>query len=472
MGKKILLPIALLFVTALVSAQNEGTLTFMNSLPQVSYNNPAFVAPYKVAVSLPSSSMVVFYSNNGFSYNDLISRVNDSTKADLSKFNAALKSKNYVTQALQDDMLRFAVKINSRLALTFNSTAKTYSQLMFPKDMIGIFANGTAPYINKSATVSPQIDAMMFIESAIGGSYRIDKNLTVGGRLKWLKGLANVNTQNATVNLAVDPANYALTVNADANIRTSGIYNFTQSNFNFSKSYSRYLQNNGLAIDLGATYRLNKLTLGASLIDIGYINWKNNTYLYSLNSTTATYTFQGVDLGKVINGNSDYLKSEGDSIQNKFKFKQTPIGSYHTSIPGKMYLSAMYELVKNFTAGGVFFSQKYRDRISAGVTLGITKNFGHWFTAAGTYTLSNTSANNLGMGMSLNLPGVQIFAVGDNLLGIPLSGRYLNKYINSLQYFNLRLGLNLVFGRDKDEAKKQVANPLIKRKSLKPFRRK
>jgi len=461
MEKRVFLPIALLFVTALAYAQSEGTLSFMNSLPQVSYNNPAFVAPYKVAVSLPSSSMVVFYSNNGFSYSDLISRVNDSTKVDLTKFNSALKSKNYITQALQDDMLRFCIKINPKLVLTFSSTAKTYSQFMFPKDMIGIFANGTQPYIGKTATVSPQFDATMFIESAMGGSYRINENLTIGARFKWLKGLANVNTQNATLNLAVDPANYALTVNADASIRTSGIQNFGQSGFNLSKSYSSYLQNNGLAVDLGATYRLNKLMLGASLIDIGYINWRNNTYQYSLNST-ATYTFQGIDLGKVISGNSDYLKSEGDSIQNKFKFKETPMGSYRTSIPGKMYLSAMYELMKNFTAGAVFFSEKYRDRISPGVTLGVTKNFGRWFTAAGTYTLSNTSANNLGMGMSLNLPGVQIFAVGDNLLGIPLSGQYLNKYINSLQYFNLRLGLNLVFGRDKNPSKKQATDPPIK----------
>jgi hypothetical protein len=455
MGKKVFLPIALLFVTALAFAQNEGTLSFMNSLPQVSYNNPALVAPYKVAISLPSSSMVVFYSNNGFSYNDLISRVHDSTKVDLPKFNNALKSKNYITQALQDDMLRLCIKINSKLALTFSSSAKAYSQLMLPKETVGIFANGTQPYVGKSATISPQVDATAYIESAIGASYSIGK-LTIGGRFKYLKGLANANSQNATLNLSVDPAGYALTINADANIRTSGIYNFGQSGFNLSKSYSNYLQNDGMAIDLGATYRLNKLLLGASLIDIGYINWKNNTYLYSLNSATATYTFQGIDLGKVINSNTNYLNSEGDSIQNKFKFKETPMGSYRTNLPGKMYLSAMYELLKNFNVGAVMFSEKYRDKLSTGVTMGLTKNFGRWFTASGTYTVSNISANNLGMGLSLNLPGIQIFAVGDNLLGAPLSGKYINSYLNNLQYFNIRMGLNLVFGREKNKGKTEV----------------
>jgi hypothetical protein len=239
-------------------------------------------------------------------------------------------------------------------------------------------------------------------------------------------------------------------------VRTSGINNFSQSNFNFGSHIKDYFSNNGFAVDLGATYKLQeRITLGASLIDIGSIKWKNNTYGYSLDPAKANYTFAGVDLGRVIKGDNNYLNSIGDSIQNKFKPKEGNIGSYSSPIPGKMYLSGMYQVKKNFTAGAVFFGEKFRDRFAAGITLGVNKHFGKVFSAAGSYTIASNSFNNLGVGMSLNLSPIQIYMVGDNLLRMPLSGSELNTFVNSTKFFNIRFGLNYVFGWDKKREPKQ-----------------
>jgi hypothetical protein len=57
------------------------------------------------------------------------------------------------------------------------------------------------------------------------------------------------------------------------------------------------------------------------------------------------------------------------------------------------------------------------------------------------------------MGFSLNLPPFQFYMVGDNLLRIPLGGSDLNNFINSTQVFNVRTGLNFVFGWDKKQEK-------------------
>jgi len=448
-------------------AQGEGTLSLMNSLPQVVNNNPAFVPMYNTSISLPGTSAMAFYSNNGFSYNDIIKHEKDSVKADLTKLYGKLKPKNYITQALQVDLFRIGVRINSKLYMTLSSTAKAYSRVLLPKDLMGVFTNGNAPFIGKTVSLSPSAESLTYIETALGGAYKVNDKLTFGVHAKYLKGITNVNTQSATLNLTTNQDTYALTANGAMNVRTSGIYNFTQSDFDFGKNYNKYLTNSGAAFDLGVTYRLlNKLTLGLSLLDIGSIHWKNNTYSYTLDPNQANYTFSGVDLSKVINGNSSYLSSLGDTLQNRFKVKETAIGSYSTAIPSKMYLSAVYDVKKNFSAGAVFFTQSFRGHTTAGLTLGVNKHFGKIVSAAGSYTIASNSFNNLGAGMSLNLSPIQIYIVGDNLLNIPFHGSDLSAFTNSTKYINLRLGFNLVFGWNKtDEKPSRKIYRTIKRKN-------
>src|SRR5882672_2380190 len=184
-----------------VNAQSEGTLTFMNSLPQVVINNPALIPKYKISIGLPGSSIMGFYANNAFSYNDMVRHVNDSVKADLSKLSAALKPQNYVTQVVQVDLFRLGLRINSKLYVTLNSTAKAYNREMIPKDLVQIFVNGNTPFVGKTETLSPKVESFSLIETAVGGSYQVDNKLTVGARIKYLNGLTNVTTESSTLNL-------------------------------------------------------------------------------------------------------------------------------------------------------------------------------------------------------------------------------------------------------------------------------
>jgi len=438
-----------------LSAQSEGTLTLMNSLPQVVNNNPAFIPKYKISIGLPGSSIMGYYANNAFSYNDMIRHVNDSVKADLSKLSGALKPKNYITQVVQVDLFRLGLRINSKLYVTLNSTAKAYSREMVPKDLVQVFVNGNTTSIGKTETLSPKAESFSLIETAVGGAYQINNKLTLGTRIKFINGLTNVTTESSTLNLTTDKSTYALTASAGMDVRTSGIYNLTQSNYDLGSNIGKYFSNFGLAIDIGATYKIfDRLTVGASLIDLGSIHWKNNTYGYTLDPAKATYTFQGVDLGRVLNGDNSYLSSLGDSLQNKFKVKEGSIGSYNTPLPGKMYLTGMYEIKKNFTVGGVFYAEKFRDRLSASLTIGVNKHFGKVFSAAGSYSMVSNTYNNFGLGMSLNLSPIQLYIVGDNLLNASVV-KDVNSFVSQTKFFNVRLGLNFVIGFDKKTQKEK-----------------
>jgi hypothetical protein len=435
-------------------AQLEGTMPFMSSLPQVTYYNPAFRPAYKFSFGIPGSSIFFGYSNNGFSYNDFVSKQNNSLTADLDKFYNALKDQNYINTNVQADIFRFSMKASARVYLTANVTAKLYNRLMLPKDLTGIFINGTSAYVNSTASLSPKIETMGYVEMGYGASYVVNKKLTVGAKFKLLKGIANVTTQKAIIDLSLSE-NYAITASADMDIRTSGIHNFDSTGYEVEDNWKDFTTNNGVAIDLGATYRLkDRLTVGMSIIDFGSIAWKNDLYGYKLDPETANFTFEGVDLQEMVNGEGD--DSTFDSLQENFEPQEGRIASYRTPLPARTYVSAVYEIRKTLTVGAMFSAERFRGRFVPGITASLNKEFGRRIGTSLTYTITNNSFNNVGAGLSLNFAPIQFYIVGDNLLRAPwvmMTDKNMNSYVNSMQYFNLRLGLNFVFGRDKVQEK-------------------
>ena len=453
--------LALFVVMAIpVWAQQEATLYFMNSLPQVTYLNPASVPRYKFSVGLPGSSVFALYGNNGFTYNDFAVKEGGLVKADLNKLYNAMPDKNYINVAQQADLFRFSMKVNPRIYLTFHTSEKTYTSTMIPKEVAGVFINGTIAYVNNTAELAPRAESMTYIESAISSSYKVNKDLTVGLRLKVLKGAANFTTKIAKMDLSIDDT-YAITVRADGDVRTSGLQVLEDNSDDLegylSDNWEDYLSNSGFGFDLGATYKIkDRLTVGLSLVDIGSIKWKNDLYGYRLDPSRATYTFRGFDLERILDGDTDYIDTEIDSIESRFRLQESTVDAYSTPLPTKIYLSGSYQLRRNFNAGLLLFAERFNARFATGASVALTKDFGRRFTTSLSYTVTNNSFNNIGAGLSLNFAPFQLYVVGDNLLRAPLAlatEGELNSFVNSMHYFNVRAGLNIVFGWDKTEEK-------------------
>lgn len=441
-------------------AQVEGTMPFMSSLPQVTYYNPAFKPQYKFSIGLPFSSVFMQYSNNGFAYNDVVMKEGNLRVANLDKLNSSLRDQNYINTNFSAEILRMSLKANARLYLTFNVSSKVYSRIMLPKDLFGII-KGTNQYVNSTATLSPKLEATSYVEIGTGAAYTVNKDLTVGARFKFLKGVVNATTQRAAFNLSMSEE-YAMTISGDADIRTSGYHNFddSDSDYEVEDNWRDFTSNNGFAVDLGATYNVNdKLTVGVSLLDLGGITWKNDLYGYSLDPAKARYTFEGLDLDRLFNdddGDDDYEGQLADSLEAKFDFEEGRIGNYRTPLPAKMYLTASYKLKETLSVGALIFAERFRGRLMTGFTASLNKEFGRRVGTSLSYTITNNSYNNIGAGLSLNFAPIQIYFVGDNILRAPfalMADKNLNGYVNSLQYFTFRTGINFVFGRDKVQEK-------------------
>jgi hypothetical protein len=263
-----------------------------------------------------------------------------------------------------------------------------------------------------------------------------------------------------------------MTLTGDALVKTAGL---STSGTAGSYQLGDNLGNNyGWGVDLGVNYKfMEKLQVSAALNDLGFISWGNNTQSYSLDPAKAQYVFSGFDLNQLLDDNSGYLRQQLDSLEAKFEMTEAPTGSYTTALPSRYYLAAQYELVPKLRLGALFFGESFRDRFSAGMTASLNKDVGDWLSASLTYTVSNRSYNNIGVGLSFNLSPVQFYILGDNLLMAPatlVAGESFNEYLNNSQLLTLRAGLNLVFGWDrtasvKGKSSNESTNPRKQKKT-------
>jgi hypothetical protein len=444
-----------LALSSLAIAQPEATMLTLTGVPQHTNYNPAFIPNYKFVFSVGAPSVHAHYSNSSFSYSDFAVKKNDSLVFDLNRFQNSLKEKNYITTAADIEVFRLGIKLNPRMYFNWFVTSKMYNRQMIPKSLTSLFIDGTSGLVGNSVSVSPASETMAYLESAFGLSYLVNNKLTLGGRVKLLSGIANATTENSDIKIAVD-ANYAISANATIDAKTSGIQN--RDNIDWQKDYRNFFDNRGVAVDLGATFKLNnKVTLGASVLDLGSITWKNDTYAYTLDPAIATYTFEGIDFQKLLDGAEDYLGAEQDSIKSNFEMQEGKIGKYRTPLPGKMYLTASYQWKKKITFSGLLFMEQFRGRFFPGLSASAHKELGRIAGVSLSYTAVGGGFGNLGAGFNLNLSPFQFYLVGDNLLRMPLSylanGDY-STFAANVRYFNIRAGMNFVFGRDRSSEKK------------------
>jgi len=439
-------------------SQAEGTLYFMESVPQVTYINPALFPRYNFSVGLPGSSVQVTYLNNMFSYGDFTDYKEGKFTYDVDKlFNFLGKGKS-ASVKLGVDLFRLSAKVSARTYFTWSLSTKVINNLSLPEGTVGIFQNGEIAFDSGPTDIQVGFDATGYAESRWSFGVRVNKDMNVGVGIKWIKGIYNASVSD--FHLVLSGVNNGVVSSAlDMNINTSGIHNLTDNNFDLEKQWKEYKNNDGFAIDLGFRHRIaDRLTLGFSLIDFGRIYWRNDLYNYHIDPLTKDYSFTQIDLERILNGDTDYLQERIDSVKNHYELLKDTETRYKTRLPLKFYLSTNFEIRRNFKTGLLFMGESVGRSVSWGLSTSLHKEFGRRAGISLSYTYRNRSYDNIGLGLSLNLAPLQIYLVGDNLLTIPVayytSDKSPEKTFDNIRYFNIRLGLNWVVGWDKTQERR------------------
>ncbi|MDE5424082.1 DUF5723 family protein [Ancylomarina sp. DW003] len=460
-----------LFMSQLVSAQKmNNTLYLMQNVPQSNQLNPAIQPECKVFLGFPGLSSIYFnYANNGFTYDDIIKDgtglQKDSLVVDINSFHDALKSTNRITNQL--DYTFFSLGIRAKkMFFTLDVSSKVDTRLGFDKGLVSFFKDGNAAYMGRTANLGAiGLEGTAYNEVALGASKQVTEKLTVGIKAKALFGVANMHMDDSDLSVYTSESGDLVQLRSKQLMKVSMPLDITEkadpdgTNYiddidinddDMDAKFFSGTNNKGFAFDLGATYKFDeKTTFYASILDIGGIKWNDTYELYQ----DATFNWKGGDWSQSGNSNDpnyreieDVMEDLTDSISDAFRFRDKT-GSYSRALPTKIYLGGSYELNKRINVGAVSRTEIYDGKLRPSLTLSANTRVIRNFSASLSYSMVNSSYNNIGVGVAAKLGPFQLYAVSDNVLA-------MNP--NTAKTANIRFGMNMMFGCRKKSKKKDV----------------
>ncbi len=460
-----------------------STLYFMN-LPQNQLLNPALAPTNSFHLGLPAISGVGFtFNTNLIKLTDIIGNTpGDSVITllhpdfDQDSFLDKVGRGTYINPSVGIQTLAVGFRVGNDLYFTLGITDRMDGGIALPGDIFSLALRGNEQFVGSRVDLS-DLDARMawYREYSAGFSKSFTPQLRLGGRVKFLTGIAGISADNRNTSISV-LNDYSHRLNTDIGINISapvtvvldGDNNIDDIIFDESAvedpGFFFNMGNNGFGIDLGAVYQLNpRIELSAALNGLGYIRWKQDVTNITANNE---FTFSGFDLSTVIDGTKEFDEMAEellDSLIASFVIsdRNDPFTTY---TPANFSLGASYGLTESISVGVLTNALFTGGRVHPSLMLSANANLGSVFTAGINYTAINRSFNNIGAGFGVRLGPLQLYTIADR---IPLT---FNELIlpdgdgasiflpDNWNTMSLRFGLNLVFG---NRIKKRSDAPML-----------
>lgn len=237
---------------------------------------------------------------------------------------------------------------------TIEINSKTNFGVSLPYELFE-FAKNTG---NKDYNIGDiNAGAIAYAEIAFGHSRQLTEQLRAGAKLKVLLGIGRADVKMENVQAQLNDANqWLVSANATADVSMKG-FTYKQKAKEYKQKPGSYQYVNdldvdgagvsgfGLAVDLGASYKLNDdWSFSAALLDLGFISWSNDMQARNKGNQFVFDGFHDVDVAhhggmkKASDGYADqladfaHLQDQGDQ------------GGRTTGIGASLNLGAEYTL--------------------------------------------------------------------------------------------------------------------------------
>ena len=425
MKKIALLSTVLGCFSASLLAQNPFTYNNRH-LSQSHLENPAFLPQYRFTLGLTRLDQAVTLS--GITLSSLF----DANETPLETATRIIKDKDKqmgfdVTQ--QTDLFHLGYR-SAQSYVALNSSLVTEGAIRIPKDLMGLAFLGNAAFIEDDCELDfSGTQFRSYLQNTLSYGRFISHNLSVGASFSLLNGFANVNLEDANIIIdtdtgvasiyqmeiqsslkgqaslfGIDIENYLNDSNADLN-------QMIQDNFSNALKY-----NKGYKVNLGAVYRLNeKIRISGSIGNLGSMTWDWGAQEISL--PTSTWKWTGLDTNQIEDIQNLQIM---DTLMSVFDIQSSRAESYTTAFKPRYTLGLEYfllprtyvQLVGGYgygvTGDKSFVSTSFHQELGEFVDLRV--NY--------TYYDFNTPVQRLGLGTSLNLGPLQIWASVNDILGV------------------------------------------------------
>ena len=305
------------------------------------------------------------------------------------------------------------------------------------------------------------VNTMNYAAATVGYSHNLFQGFRFGVNAKYLVGLGHADLFVDKLNVEMNEQQWmvesharmqaALFCETEVMVDENGVVNGADLALELD-DLMNVRTSNGFAVDLGFVYDMDEfvpgLTLSASVIDLGYINWK---YMMTGQSTDAKVEFDGfgeVDYNDVENVVTAEMEQLIDDASKMVEFNYGGIKEMKTALNATMYLGAEYNM------------PFYRP-LSVGVLYGqcfSPFDCSKWYEARGYVNLSpvkwfelsvnygyGTYGTTLGWVLNFHPAGINLF-VGSDYMITRVTPQYIP--IDNMNA-HVTLGLNLALGKRK-----------------------
>jgi hypothetical protein len=450
-----LMSILSLVIVSTAFGQSNLTLYNMDALPQSLQVNPGNEIDCQWYFGTPAISSIDFnFNSNGLAlrkFNDAFipNVTGDSFTFDVTQLSSILDKSTFINTGFNVDWINFGFRVGNNL-FTANITEKVKTRVSIPGDFFKfVFEGNGGSNLGYQFDFDWGVDVLHTREYAIGYQRSLLNNkLRVGGKLKYVYGLNVVNTERNDLTFTTAEENFYWDVTSDLKVNVASSILSIDSGAEPDPLKAAFgANNNGFGVDFGGSYDLNKkITLSASVIDLGMISWKENTKNVQSRNPGATFQFRGVDIKDAFGDSTSLeegLEETLDSLLTVFAL-DTVSQSFTTGLLGEFYLGGNFNLTKRHNAGVLFYGSFYNKQFYPAMTLSWNSKFGRVLSASVSYTAMRGNFTNLGAGLALNGGPEQFYIVSDNIIGTATG---------NVKNLTVRFGWNHTFGRKKREQK-------------------
>ncbi len=434
-----------IFLFISVSAFSQGTYLshHMDWLPQSLNQNPALRPEFKGYFGFPAfSSFYTEYSHN-LAFEDVFQRVDgDSLLLDVGYMIGNMQKHNFLELGVDEVIFDLGFSVRKDLFLRFSLTEKVRTRFAYPKEMISFLWQGNGAFLGETVDMSALgVELMSYSAFSAGASYPINDKIVAGINLKYLLGRGHASALATRFEIFTDPNTYDIQLESELEILTAGADVQIRDPFDVDYDFEIFGKDNqGFAIDLGATYQLDSsFRFSAGILDLGFIDWKTNARRHHIED--GNYTFSGLELDDLFGDNDaafeDQLDELVDTLESIFDI-QDEDKEYRRNLSSRLYLSGEYALSERHKLGLLMRADRFNERWYPSASLSYHHRFGKVLSLSANYTYRNYSFNNLGVGMSVKAGPFQFYLLNDNLpvLFMP----------DKLRFLNLQTGINFRFG--------------------------
>ena len=444
----------------------SNSLYFMQGIPQTNRINPAFQPGCDLYIGIPFlAPLRTEETSSPYAWSDLFypHPTQDSLitplhpQGDKDAFLNKLKPMNYVLSNSGSSWL----SVGFRTEIGFFSvdvTTRFDGSLYVPGDLGLLLINGTED--GKTYNMDGlSTDWMGFDEVSVGWSSAIWDKLNIGVRGKVLFGVGNIATVNSNLSLTTSQDSWNIVSDmqfaaslpfADVTYDDEGMISDISLKDDVENldpwqlpKYAFNARNFGLGIDLGIEYRpVDNLLLSASLLDVGYIKWKDETHEMTYKTE---YDFPGFEIDPLEFSDDftfeNYLDSAfnqmGDSLSGFLEF--APGGVYSRRLNTKLFFGVSYSVTPLINFGLLSRTDFLTGQIAESITASANFSVAQWLDLTVSYSYIHSYFKNVGAGFSIHKGPINLYVVSDNAMNLVF-------WPQDTRAVNVWLGVNLIFG--------------------------